>query len=286
MNPIANVKGMTDIPLDDLEFGMSQARLRNISKEVDELADSIFRVGLIEPIVVVESPDTPGKYQILTGQRRYQAHRRLADSGRLENRTIRAMVLDRAVDDVEAKVISLTENSVRLDLGRPDVIDAMTWLYKRYGTVSAVHEATGISIKKIQDAVKFDRLIPELKAAVNNNEVRLDAALKAQDAANAGRETPDPEEALKLAKEMSGMIKVQQDNLKKSRIEQPDAPIDDVIEDAKTRSRVTQIIVTISGTMHEALQRYADSEGMTQDAAAFGFIESGLVAAGYAAETE
>lgn len=282
MSPIANVKEMRDIPLEDLEVGMSQARLRNINKDVDELADSIARVGLIEPIVVIESPDTPGKFQILTGQRRYQAHRHLADSGRLENRTIRAMILDRAVDEVEAKVISLTENAVRLDLGRPDVIDAMTWLYKKYGSVGAVHEATGISKKKIQDAVKFDRLIPELKDAVNNNEVRLDAALKAQDAATAGRDAPDVEEALKLAQEMSGMIKVQQDNLRKSRIDQPDAPLDDVIEDAKTRSRVTQIIVTLSGTMHEALQHYAESEGTTQDAAAFSLIENGLVAAGYA----
>jgi ParB/RepB/Spo0J family partition protein len=265
---------------------MSQARLRNVSKEIDELADSINRVGLIEPIVVIESVDTPGKYQILTGQRRYQAHRLLADTGRLEKRSIRAMVLDRAVDEVEAKVISLTENAVRLDLGRPDVIDAMTWLYKKYGSVSAVHEATGISKKKIQDAVKFDRLIPELKEAVNNNEVRLDAALKAQDAASAGRAAPDPEDAVKLAKEMSSMIRVQQDNLKNSRIDQPDAPLDDIIEDARTRTRVTQIIVTLSGTMHEALQRFAENEETTQDAAAFGFIESGLAAAGYVTETK
>lgn len=282
MNPIANVKEMKDIPLDHLEVGMSQARLRNVSKDIDELADSIHRVGLLEPIVVVESPDSPGKYQILTGQRRYQAHRVLADTGRLESRTIRALILDRSVDEVEAKVISLTENQVRLDLGRPDVIDAMTWLYKKYGSVSAVHEATGIQRKKIQDAVKFDRLIPELKDAVNRNEVRLDAALKAQDAASAGRDTPDVDEAVKLAREMSGMIKVQQDRLRKTRIDQPDAPLDDVIEDAKTRSRVTQIIVTLSANMHEALQQFAETEGTTQDAAAAGFIETGLSAAGYA----
>jgi ParB family chromosome partitioning protein len=286
MNPIAHVKEMKDIPLDDLEVGMSQARVRNVSKDIEELADSIYRVGLLEPIVVIESPDTPGKYQILTGQRRYQAHRHLEKSGRLDEATIRTMVLEKAVDEIEAKVISLTENAVRLDLGRPDVIDAMTFLYKKYGSVSAVHEATGISKKKIQDAVKFDRLIPELKGAVNNNEVRLDAALKAQDAATAGREEPDAEEALKLAREMSGMIKVQQDNLRKSRQEQPDAPLDDVIEDAKTRSRVTQIIVTLSGSMHEALRRFSEAEGTTQDSAAASFIESGLTEAGYASESE
>ena len=73
---MAKVKEFLSIPLDGLEIGQGQARTRDVSVGIAELADSIKRVGLLEPIVVCEG-SISGKFQILTGQRRFLAHKEL-----------------------------------------------------------------------------------------------------------------------------------------------------------------------------------------------------------------
>jgi ParB family chromosome partitioning protein len=104
-------------------IGEAQVRLRDVGKEIDELAESISKIGLLEPIVVYEA-ETPGKFEIVTGQRRFLAHQEL------KKPTIMAAILDGKVDEAEAKVISVTENLVRRDLNSNDLIDTCTYLYK------------------------------------------------------------------------------------------------------------------------------------------------------------
>ena len=70
---MATVKEYLQIPLDSLEIGRGQARTREVYTGIAELADSIRKVGLLEPIVVCEGVQE-GKYEILTGQRRFLAH--------------------------------------------------------------------------------------------------------------------------------------------------------------------------------------------------------------------
>jgi ParB family transcriptional regulator, chromosome partitioning protein len=268
------VREVIEIELDNLTIGKSQARTRDVDKGLDELAASIQKIGLLEPIVVVET-DTAGKYEILTGQRRFLAHKKLgADS-------ILAAILDERVDETQAKIISVTENLVRRDLNPRDTIDACTYLYKRYGSVRQVAEETGLSPRVVSQYVKYDRLVPGLQELVDDGEVKLATALRAQDAASVGGEVPDPEEAVTLAREMSSMSGAQAEKLKKARKEQPDKPLDDVIEHAKEGGKIQQIIVTLSSAAHESLQRFAGDEGTTQDDAAGQLIESGLSSRGY-----
>src|SRR5437867_3405081 len=92
---MARIQSIKDIPLDDLVIGKGQVRVRDVGKEIDELADSISKVGLLEPIVVCPAAKA-GKYQILTGQRRFLAHQQL------RKKTIMAVILDQAVDEMTA----------------------------------------------------------------------------------------------------------------------------------------------------------------------------------------
>jgi ParB-like chromosome segregation protein Spo0J len=64
---MAHIKEVREIPLSDLEIGKGQVRLRDVGKEIDELADSIRKVGLLEPIVVCEG-GMPGKRLIPLSQ--------------------------------------------------------------------------------------------------------------------------------------------------------------------------------------------------------------------------
>lgn len=273
-----------DIPLDALVIGKGQVRKRHIDDYLDELADSIAKIGLLEPIVVVESEE-PGQFEVLTGQRRFLAHQRLRESGRLPAATIPAVVLAERPDDTAATVISLTENLVRADLSLADKIDACTKLYKKYGSVQAVAEETGLPLREVREYVKFDRLIPELQELVNSGGVPMDKALRAQDAASVTGEI-NTEEAVVLAQEMTGMSGAQARKLAKDREANPDKPVEAVIEESKS-GKLVQVIVTLAQPLHASLQTYAKEQGQGQDDAARGLIEHGLEAEGfYSTETE
>jgi ParB family chromosome partitioning protein len=275
---MARIQEVREVKMKDLAIGKGQVRVRNVGKEIDELAESIRVHGLLEPIVVCPS-DKPGKLEILTGQRRFLAHQKLG----LDE--IMAAVLDERVDESTAKVLSLTENLIRRDLDSRDIIDACTSLYKRYGTARAVAEETGLPYQQVLKYVKYDRLAPELRSMVDKGEVTMDVALKAQDAASVTGEF-DPREGVKLAKELSSMSGAQQRKLVQGRKGDPDKPVDDAIEDAKTGEKITQVLVTLGGEEHRALQTYAREEGVTQDEAAATLITSGLLTAGFLEEQE
>lgn len=268
-------KEVRNIPLDDLEIGLGQVRKADVGKDIAELAESIRKVGLLEPIVVAPA-ETSGKYEILTGQRRFLAHQEIgADE-------IMAVVFNERVDETDAKVISVTENLVRLDLNRRDLIDACTALYKRYGSMKDVAEATGLPYHRVREYVKYDRLIPELKHLVDEG-LDLKAVLRAQDAASVEGE-PNPQDAVTLAKEMSVMSGAQQEKLKQERQQAPEIPVSEIIEQAKSGSKITQIVVTISDTVRLSLQQYAEVEGTNQDDAAAGLIQEGLSGKGFLGE--
>jgi ParB family chromosome partitioning protein len=265
---MASIKEMKELPLKDLVIGKGQVRLRGVKKEVTELADSIRKVGLLEPIVVCPA-EKPGKYEIITGQRRFLAHQEL------KKETILAVILDEKVDEITAKVLSLTENLIRRDLNRNDLIDVCTALYRKYGTVQAVCDETGLPRTKVTEYVKYDRLDPKLRTLVDKGEVDLKAALRAQTAAELSGEMK-PDEAAKLAKGMSQMSGVQQAKLVKQFGDEPDASVDDLIKAAKTSERIIQINVQLGQVLHTALTTYAKDEGTTIDDAARSLIEEGL----------
>lgn len=275
-NQMVQIVEFTDISLDQLEIGKSQVRLSDVGKGIDELADSISKVGLLEPIVVAPKGSN-GKYEIILGQRRFLAHQEIG------LKTIKAGILSDRVTEIEAKVLSVTENLMRRDLNRKDLIDVCTYLYKQYGTIKDVATETGLPYNKVREYVKYDRLAPELKQLVDDTEVDLKAALRAQDASSTGGDF-EPEETIKLAKELSGMSFVQQKKVQKELEEDPSESVDSVIDRAKGSGRVTQVVVTLGQHAHTSLQSFADDEGTVLDDAAAQLIEEGLVNKGYDTE--
>ena len=270
---MAKVREYLQIPLDCLEIGKGQARTREVAVGIPELADSIRQVGLLEPIVVCESTQA-GKYEILTGQRRFLAHRELGLD------TIWAAVLDSRVNEITAKVISVTENLVRRDLNRRDLIDACTYLYRQYGSARAVADETGLPYPEVLNYVKYDRLRPELRELYDRGELELTTALRAQDAAEVmGGDVATT--AMALANEMKPMTHVQQRKLAAGVKTSPGKPLDETIEEAKTGARIIQVVVTMGIELHQRLQQFAQDEHTSQDEAAVTLIEEGLDRKGY-----
>ena len=271
---MAKIVDYRDIPLGDLVIGKAQVRVQDPGKEIDELAISIEKQGLLQPILVCQSRE-PGKWEILTGQRRFLAHKKLNKD------VIAAAVVDERVDEAEAKAISITENLIRRQLSGKELKDGILYLYKMYGSVRDVVEATGISQEKVRNYVKYPRLVDELKKMVDGNEIDINVAVRAQDAAvDDDWGEPDPEVAVKLARTMSPMTNVQRKKLTEKRRENPEKPIDDVIEEAKTGGKVVQIIATVTQETHRAIQEFAREEGSNQDDAAVMLIEEALAGRG------
>lgn len=274
---MAKIVEYRDIPLDDLVIGKGQVRTSEPGKEIEDLAKSIKVQGLLQPIVVCAARDE-SKWEILTGQRRFLAHKYLKKD------SISAAVLDARVDEPQAKAISITENLIRRRLSGKELKDGILYLYNLYGSVQDVAEATGLPLAKVRDYVKFPRLLPELKKMVDKGAVDVNTALKAQDASNKDEGIPDPEEAVKLAQEMAPMSGVQRKKVVEERKKHPERSVDEVIERAKTGSKVVQIVATVTQDTHAALQQFAREERSNQDEAAAALIEEALVGRGLLGE--
>jgi ParB family chromosome partitioning protein len=272
---IPHLKELKDIPLGDLVVGKGQVRVKDVGKEIEELAESIRAVGLLQPIVVCPA-EQKGKFEILAGQRRFLAHKVLKKA------TIRAAVLESRIGPTEAKALSLIENLVRRSISSKELIDACTSLFLHYGSMKAVGEELGLSERVVSQYVKGARLSAPLKDLVEKREITLETALRATDAASVSGKI-DQKEALALAKEMAQMSGVQQKRIIKERESDPERPIEDVIEAAKSSEKLVQVIATLSAATHRSLQAYAADDGINQDEAAATLIEEGLKSKGFEA---
>lgn len=270
---MADNKKIRDIPLDDLVIGKGQVRTANVGAEIDELADSIARQGLLQPIVVCQT-DKKSKYEILTGQRRFLAHKKLGKE------TITAVILGEKVSEADAKIISITENLVRRQLTGKELVDGISFLYHHYGSIKSVAEAAGLPYEKVRAYVKFPRLKPDMKNLVKDSRVDINVALKAQDAATDDEGAVNEKVAEQLAKEMQDMTGPQRKNVV-NEIRNNNTPVDEAIEKAKTGSKVTQVVATVTQDTHYAIGRVAREEKTNQDEATVLLIEEALVSRGH-----
>jgi len=270
------IDGLKILKLDQLVLGDSQARKKGVEKNIGDLMASIEAVGLIQPIVVAPKEDSD-LFEVIAGQRRLLAHTRLGKE------TIMAVAFDQPVGELEAMLISLSENAVRQDMENPDYIDACGYLYDRYGTMTAVADETGIPYRLVSKYVKIDRLSDPVKDAVRSKDITMDAAIRGTQAAEAmagGEGLADPQEVLAFARHMSSVSGVQQKKIVEVATAEPDKGFNEVL-DAAELNREIQVIATLSTSVHSSLQEYADDAETLQERAAAMLIESGLDSAGY-----
>lgn len=267
-----------EIPIQLLDIGTAQVRT-DLRSGIDDLAESIRKQGLLQPIVVAKSPN--GRFEILAGQRRFLAHQLL------KYKTILAIVRDAEGIDDDTKVgISLTENLIRRDNSQKELIDACTKLFKRYGSIKMVAEETGLSPQIVGQYVKYDQLVPELKAKVDRAQLDMKVALQAQKAATSQDGSIDIQAANKFAEELAPMNNQQRKVFMKAVEEDPSAPVEERIERGRKQPVLKQVIVTLEDSLHRGLQSYARDEGVNQDDAAAALIEDGLVRRGFTEERE
>jgi len=163
-----SIQQIRAIELGDIYVGEDNVRLTDAKKELDELAASIERNGLLHPVVLKGHYGDP-PYELISGQRRFLAHQQI-----LKSPTIRAVFAGDLSRD-QSLVRSLVENLQRLDLEYVDTARAVTYLYKKHGrSIDAVHRETGLSLRKIRDFILIqERATPRMKSLLKQRKVSL-----------------------------------------------------------------------------------------------------------------
>ncbi len=104
----ADQREYQQIPVEWINVGPWQPRRQFDREQLTELADSIRQRGIVQPILLRPTPDQPGRFQLVAGERRWRA----AQMAQLHE--IPAVV--RNLSDAECYEIALIENIQRQDL--------------------------------------------------------------------------------------------------------------------------------------------------------------------------
>ena len=126
VNRDARSQGVTTLSVTDIRPNPNQPRRHFSDEKLDELAASIARHGIIQPIVV---RPYQGGYQIVAGERRWRA------AQRAQLHDLPAII--RNFDDTETVEIALLENIQRQDLNPMEEAEAYKKLTELFGHKAA-----------------------------------------------------------------------------------------------------------------------------------------------------
>ena len=125
--------------------------------QLEELAASIRRNGVIQPLVV--RPGDTGRFEIVAGERRWRAAQRAG--------LLRVPVVVRHIPDDKLLEVALIENLQREDLNPIEEAEAYRRLTTDYGlTQEAVAAAVGKNRATVANYVRLLGLPPEIQADV------------------------------------------------------------------------------------------------------------------------
>ena len=278
---MAQVTAFRDLPLSDLRIERFQARKQNAGEGLDELAASIERWGLLQPIVVCTSSKDASKWEIVCGQRRYLAHQKI-----LQRSTITAGVIPHVISVEEGLALSASENVVRLDMTRKDLIDLCSQLHKRYGTIQYVADETKLPYPIVRKYIRYDGLPADLRTRVDANEINVDLAMKIQDAATAQSGNYDSAESERLVKTLKTVDNALQRKILTLRKRHPEKDLEEVVRTAEQPDRSLKLSLVVGEGLAVPLKQFADDEDMDEKAAVLGFIEDSLGRHGYLGDEE
>lgn len=150
------------LPISRIEPRAGQPRECFDEAALQELADSIARYGLIQPITARKLDN--GYYQIIAGERRWRASR-LAGLTELPVRVIEA-------DDRRADELALVENLQREDLNPIEEAKGYKKLIDDYGlTQDEAAQSVGRSRPTVTNALRLLSLTPEVLSLVEVGEL-------------------------------------------------------------------------------------------------------------------
>ena len=147
---------IVELRINDIEPNLEQPRKSFDEESLRELAESIKKHGIVQPIIVRKENDT---YRIVAGERRWRA----AKIANLEK--IKAIVKD--LTDQEILEVALIENLQREDLNPIEEAEAYEKLIKEHGLKQEeIAEIVGKSRPAVANSLRLLSLPDEIKSGL------------------------------------------------------------------------------------------------------------------------
>ncbi|HBT41403.1 MAG TPA: chromosome partitioning protein ParB [Rhodospirillaceae bacterium] len=160
----AQAAGARQIAIEKLHPGRYQPRRNMGEAELQDLAQSIRELGVLQPILVREHPDRPGDYEIIAGERRWRA----AQLAQLHE----VPVLVKVLSNKETLEVALVENLQREDLSPLEEAVGLQRLMDEFGhTQEALAKAVGKSRSHVANMLRLLGLPDVVKAMVDNGDL-------------------------------------------------------------------------------------------------------------------
>lgn len=155
---------MSEIDITEIIPNPTQPRTQFDEEALDELADSIRQLGVIQPITVKKSGD--GKYIIISGERRWRA------AQRADLTSLPAYI--REVDDENLHAMALVENIQRQDLNAIEIALGMQRLIDECNlTQDALSEKVGKKRSTISNYMRLLKLPDEVQLALKEGLISM-----------------------------------------------------------------------------------------------------------------
>ena len=155
---------MTEIDIAEIRPNPTQPRTQFDEEALDELADSIRQLGIIQPITVKKSGDS--KYIIISGERRWRA------AQRADLKSLPAYV--REVDDENLHAMALVENIQRQDLNAIEIALGMQRLIEECNlTQDALSEKVGKKRSTVSNFLRLLKLPAPVQMGLQNKQIDM-----------------------------------------------------------------------------------------------------------------
>lgn len=153
-----------EVPVAQIKANPNQPRREFDQEALQELADSIAEIGIIQPITLRQMEDDT--YQIIAGERRFRASQL---AGLV---TIPAYI--RTADDENVMEMALIENIQREDLNSLEIALAYQHLIEQYNlTQERLSERIGKKRTTIANYLRLLKLPAQIQVALQNKEIDM-----------------------------------------------------------------------------------------------------------------
>jgi len=153
---------IVEVNLSEIHPNPDQPRKTFDEAKLRELAASIERQGLLQPIIVQKRAASDGGYLLVAGERRFRAHQLL------EKATIPAILTEGNPDE-----IALIENIQREDLNPLEEAEALERMMDRYHyTQEELGKVIGKAQNTVSEVLQLNTLPPSIKDEYRTSDTR------------------------------------------------------------------------------------------------------------------
>ncbi len=157
---------LVEIPVLHIKPNLQQPRQDFNEEKIAALAKSIRDSGLLQPLVVQPNPEAPGKYLLISGERRWRAAQL---AGLL---SVPALVRDASAQ--EALILALVENLQRADLSPLEQATAFLHLSTHHDLTHAqIAAAMGSSRSAVTNAIRLLSLPEPVQDALSREKITV-----------------------------------------------------------------------------------------------------------------